>query len=403
MARILIVEEALKNRSGHWYEYNRAIVEEARNQGHEVTLLAHTAIESDIRDELDAEPFFPVTSWDQVYYHPKAWRRYIGILRHNLSIAKLLQRHFNKLHEPYDIVLVPTVVLYHWLAWRWLVWQGTGNWFRRVILTTRNNAGEYNHESGSYVFNSSAKVLAAILRTYRGPVKRGSVELASDSSILCQQYEELCGLPFRAYPHPRPTRHLPIPANLTRESFVFSALGPPRYEKGSDLIVEAVETILNENPDFPGKFVIQWTEPVFSPDGVETVIPKSLKAHPKVELIRDSLSSEDYQRRIDESDVILVPYRRVQYHARLSGIVIEAFQSGIPCICTSNTWLSDCMDKIGKGISLTEESKDALIEGIKQLAKLLQTRGKMREREILNARQAHCPEAFIDQLLSNPG
>ena len=36
MARILIVEEALKNRSGHWYEYNRAIVEEARERGHKV-------------------------------------------------------------------------------------------------------------------------------------------------------------------------------------------------------------------------------------------------------------------------------------------------------------------------------------------------------------------------------
>lgn len=398
MAKLLIVEEALKNRSGHWYEYNRAIVEEARKRGHEVTLLAHREIESEIREELAAEAFFPVTSWDQVYYHPSAWRRYLGILRHNLSIAKLLRKHFKAQSTPYDIVLVPTVVLYHWLAWRWLVWRGAGKWFQRVVLTTRNNAVKYDPESRSHIFNPSAKVLARVLKSFRHSVGSGVVEFASDSSVLCRQYEELCSLPFNPYPHPRPTDHLPIPEKMPRNELVFSALGPPRYEKGSDLIVEAIQQILKEEPGFPGRFVLQWTKPVYSPEGAETTLPKEWENHPKVEVIRESLTSGEYQRRIDETSVILLPYRRSQYHARLSGIVIEAFQSGIPCICISDTWLEGCLSKIGKGSVMEEEAPERLAQAIQTIACELPTY-QFSDEEIDSARSAHSPTSFLEQLI----
>ena len=400
MARILIVEEALKNRSGHWYEYNRAIVEEARQRGHDVTLLAHRDIEPDIREELDAEAFFPATSWDQVYYHPSAWKRYLGILRHNKLITGLLQKHFKSRAEPYDVVLVPTTVLYHWIAWRWLVWRGIGKWFQRVVLTTRNNAGEYDPELKTYTFNSSAKVLAGVLRTFRRPVENGTVELASDSDVLCRQYHSLCGLPFHPYPHPRPTDHLPIPERREREELVFSALGPPRYEKGSDLIVEAIQTLFKENPDFPGRFVLQWTAEVHTPHGKEIALPDEWRDHPKIEIIRETLSSEDYQQRIDESDVILVPYRRAQYHARLSGIVIEAFQSGVPCICISDTWVGECMARIGKGVSMTDESAPSLLRSINQFIEETSVNVRMTKSEVTQARKAHSPEAFANHLLA---
>lgn len=398
MARILIVEEALKNRSGHWYEYNRAIVTEARKRGHEVRLLAHKEIESDICEELRATPFFPVTSWDQGYNYPQAWKRYLGILRHNISIARLLQKHFKTQSGPYDVVLVPTVVLYHWLAWRWLVFRSAGKWFGRVVLTTRNNAGEYDPESGSYTFNASAKVLVKALKTFRRPAAKKLVQLASDSSVLCQQYEEICGLPFQVYPHPRPTDHLPLPQNDSKGEMIFSALGPPRYEKGSDLIVEAIQTIFEENPNFAGRFVLQWTSKVYTPNGTEVTLPTEWQENPKIEIIRNSLSSEDYQQRIEESDVILVPYRRTQYHARLSGIVIEAFQSGVPCICISDTWLEACLNKIGKGSVIEEETPEFLAQAIQTISSELLTYQFSKEK-IDSARSAHSPASFLDQLI----
>jgi glycosyltransferase involved in cell wall biosynthesis len=401
--RLLIVEEALKNRQGHWYEYNRAIIEEARRRGIHTTILAHRDIEADLRSELAAEPYFPVTSWDQVYYHPSEGRRYLGILRHNFRVVRWMNRHFAA-NEPYDVVLVPTVVLYHWLAWRWLAWRGGGLHFRKLVLTTRNNAGEYNTTTRGYRYGASAKVLRGILASFRKLVKAGRVELASDSARLAAQHGELGGVSFVTYPHPRPTEHLPLPAERPRDSqrpIVFSALGPPRFEKGSDLILEAIRLLRERRPESPMRFVLQWNAKVYGPSGNEIVPSAELESDPNVVFIRRSLTSAEYQQHLEDSDVLLVPYRRAQYHARLSGVAIEAFQSGVPCICVADTWIADVMQGIGSGIAIQEESAEALVRAMIDFAEhRAEWQAKARER-IPVARQAHSPGKFVEQLFAN--
>ena len=397
--RLLIVEEALKNRSGHWYEYNRAIVEEARKQGIEVTVLAHQEIEGDIQEELGAIPFFPVTNWDQVYYHPSAWRRYIGIIRHNFLIARLLGRFFSKQKDPYDIVLVPTVVLYHWLAWRWLIFKGGGKWFQRVVLITRNNAGEYDPEKEEYCYGLSAKVLRWILCSFRRIAKTDLLVLGSDSARIAKQYQEMSGIDFKTFCHPRKT----VPADSVSISdkkggLVFSALGPPRYEKGSDLVLAAIELIFSKQPDFPGHFVIQWNDRVFEPGGNEIMISPDLENHPNVEILRSSLSSEEYENRLAEADCLLLPYRRAQYFSRLSGIAIEAFQTGTPCICISNTWIEDCMNEIGGGVAIENESVADLAATICKMMNAGVVR--LEKSKVTEARSFHSPEAFMQQVVS---
>ncbi len=403
--RLLIVEEALKDRRGHWYEYNLAIVREARRRGIHTTILAHEAIEKDLRQEMEAQPYFPVTSWDQVYYHPSEWRRYIGILRHNFRVARWMRRHFAA-NEPYDVVLVPTVVLYHWLAWRWLAFRGGGRHFRKLVLTTRNNAGEYDPATRGYRYGASAKVLRQAVASFRKLVASGRVEMASDSSRLAKQYDDLSGVPFVTYPHPRPSAHLPLPAARERDPqrpLVFSALGPPRYEKGSDLVLEAIRLVRESRPELPLRFVLQWNMKVHDLAGKEVVPSAALEADPGVTFIRRDLSSVEYQQHLEASDVLLVPYRRAQYHARLSGVAIEAFQSGVPCICVSDTWVADAMHNIGSGIAIQEESAAALARAMIEFA---EQRDEWRDRaveRIPKARKTHSPETFVDMLFELRG
>jgi glycosyltransferase involved in cell wall biosynthesis len=401
--RLLIVEEALKNRQGHWYEYNRAIIQEARRRNIHTTILAHQTIEEDLRLEMDAQPYFPVTSWDQAYYHPAEWRRYLGILRHNFRVARWMQRHFAA-NDPYDVVLVPTVVLYHWLAWRWLAFRGGGPHFRKLVLTTRNNAGEYDPATHGYQYGASAKVLRRVVASFRSLVKSGRVELASDSSRLAAQHAKLCGVPFTTYPHPRPSDHLPWPEAKVHDPqrpIVFSALGPPRYEKGSDLILEAICLLRKQRPDLPVRFVLQWSANAYAPSGKEIVPSAELEADPGVIFIRKSLSSVEYQQHLEASDALLVPYRRSQYYARLSGVAIEAFQSGVPCLCVSDTWIADAMEDIGSGIAIQDESAEALARAMIDFAEhRVEWLARARER-IPVARIMHSPEKFVDKLFAN--
>ena len=394
--RLLIVEEALKNRRGHWYEYNRAIVEEARRRGVATTLLAHRDIEADLCRELDAEPFFPVTSWDGAYNHPAAWRRYLGTLRHNRLVAASLSRHFAS-HAPYDVVLAPTVVLHHWLGWRWLAHRGCGRWFRKLVLTTRNNAGEYDPAGRTYRYPAAARVMRPVVHSFAPLVRAGKVELASDSARLAAQYTEYCGVPFVSYPHPRPTAHLTIPQKpaASGRPLVFTALGPPRHEKGSDLILDAIRLVRRQRPDLSLRFVLQWTGHV-----PEAVLGEDLESDPQIEFIRHDLSTAEYQQRLEAADVLLVPYRRAQYYARLSGVAIEAFQSGVPCLCVSDTWVADSMAAIGSGVAIGAETAGDVAKGIIEMAEDYPRFRTLADERIPLARQTHSPVSFVDQLLA---
>jgi glycosyltransferase involved in cell wall biosynthesis len=400
--RLLVVEEALKDKRGHWYEYNRAIVAEARRRGISTTVLAHARIEPDLARELGATPFFPVTSWDGVYYHPSSWRRYAGILRHNLLIARMVGAYFEK-QPRFDVVLVPTVVLYHWLAWRWLAWRGKGRWFDKLVLTTRNNAGEYDPASSRYVFKSSARALTRIVRSFRAPVRRGEVELASDSERIARQYQELCGIPFRVYPHPvedGEVHRASAPRDPSRVTF--GALGPPRFEKGSDLVLDAIGIVRRAGGDRL-RFIVQWTGDCHDIDGRRIIPGDDIERDPAVTLLTADLSSAEYQARLAECDVLLLPYRRAQYHARLSGVAIEAFRRAIPCICFGDTWLADAMTRFGAGEVVAEESASALADAILRISNDLPRYAAGARERSGQARAYHSPGTFVDMLFQPRG
>ena len=394
----MIAEEALKNKRGHWFEYNRAIVAEARRRGIDTTVLAHRDVEPDVAQELGATPFFAVTNWDGIYNSPSAWKRYLGILRHNLRVARAMGQFFAA-QPAYDVVLVPTVVLHHWIAWRWLAWRGHGRWFRKLVLTTRNNAGEYDAATGSYRFKASAAVLRRAIGSFRGPVRRGEVELASDSDRIAAQHEALCRLPFAVYPHPvddpRPPRRS---AREPGAAVTFGALGPPRHEKGSDLVLEAIRMVRDSGESQP-RFVLQWSGECDDGRGRPVFPSEDLRRDPGITVLTSDLTTAQYQAILEECDTLLLPYRRAQYHARLSGVAIEAFRRGIPCICFSDTWIAGAMERWGGGIAVAEESAEALAGAIRQMLSRYGHFASLASARAPQAMRVHSPANFLDQLL----
>lgn len=300
-----------------------------------------------------------------------------------------------------NVVLVPTVVLYHWLAWRWLAWRGRGRWFRKLVLTTRNNAGEYDPGARRYLFKASAMILKRIVGSFRGPVRRGEVELASDSEVIAKQYETLCGVPFSTYPHPVEDSGVPPRARSSGPAapLTFGALGPPRYEKGSDLVLEAIRIVRSSPAGKDSRFLVQWTGICHDLQGRQIIAGADIEGDAGVTLITSDLSTAEYQQRLAQCDVLLLPYRRAQYHARLSGVAIEAFRCGIPCICISDTWIADSMARLGAGIAVDEESAAALARAIlDSAAGYAEYSGTARIRAAA-AREFHSAKSFVDKLL----
>jgi glycosyltransferase involved in cell wall biosynthesis len=396
--RLLVVEEALKDPIGHWYEYVRAVVELSRAEGAEVMSAAHARIDPAIAREISALAAFPHSNWDGVYAHPKAWRRYLGVFRHNWLVFSTMRRVVDE-HGPFDCLFAPTVVVHHVWGWR-LLYAFRRRHIGRMVLLFRNNAASYAPGSTVPVFKRSAIMLKLALRSFAEAIAKGRVELATDSTRLSTEYAALSGLAPVVYPSPRtaPFASEDRPAKGQDEPLVFSCLGPARFEKGIDLLQDAIKIVLGQGPTRPVKFVIQWNQPILDAAGDPYEPDPALLTDGRVEFITRPLDSAEYDAAIAATDCMLLPYRRDSYFARISGVAVEAVTAGIPMVYTNDTWTADLVEDVGAGLGTDDGDLVALAAGIgDKIAHYDRYRDEAAQRRAA-AQAAHSGGAFVDRL-----
>jgi glycosyltransferase involved in cell wall biosynthesis len=388
--KLLIVEEALKDHRGHWYEYDKAVTDINRAIGVNVTLAAHQTVSQDIIQELNALPLFKYTNWDDIYNSPVALKRYWGILKHNWRVYNTLDK-FLAASEPFDCVFVPTVIIYHLVAWRFLVRKYQGKKFKRLVLFIRNNAGSYPDNSSQPVFKRSTQLLKKVLQSFPS----GAVCFATDSDRLAREYKILSGLDFTVFPSPR--IKLPAKEKKPGESVIMSCLGPARLEKGIDVLQEAILHL----PDLNVKFIIQWNMEIFLLDGTQLKPEPALSQ--KVVFLTSALSSEEYDDYMSQTDCMVLPYHRQSYYARISGVGVEAATAGIPIIFTKDTWMEDAVSQYGAGIGIEDKNALDLAEKIElMVSKIDEYKEKAMARALI-AQAYHSPDNFLKCLWGEAG
>ena len=397
--RLLVVEEALKNQAAHFYEYVKSVAELNASIGGETVVVSHAATDPAICRELDAHPLFERSNWDGVYNHPKAWKRYLGIVRHNWYVYRVMNR-FVKQHGPFDLLFAPTVVIYQVIGWRLLMARHGGRGVKQIVLLFRNNAGSYPAGSATPVFKRSTSILKWALQGFRGLIAKGQARFVTDSAKLATEYRLLCGIEPEVWPSPRVAAYAELTGD-TRPAdapVVFSCLGPARFEKGIDVMQAAIKSYLAAHPDGKARFVIQWNAPIMDAAGAPYLPDPALRADPRVTLIEQSMSSAAYDAAVQATDVMLLPYRRSSYFARISGVAVEVVSAGVTVIYTRDTWCEDLVTDVGAGIGVADNDAAALGEAIATMTQdYASFRAEARSRAV-KARQSHSGDAFLDKL-----
>jgi glycosyltransferase involved in cell wall biosynthesis len=338
-------------------------------QGVQVRVAANRAIDPDAARALGAEPVLPANSWESSGPTPMALVRYARILRHNFRVYRSCSRLLKR-WGTVDCIQAPVVRIHHLIAWLALTRQYGGHRFRRLVMQV--NMPEGRHEKGRLepIFKRSSILIQRVLRAYGPYVANGLVCLGSDSDQTAKDYETLSGVPFIEFPTPR-LAPLQARRSAPRDSaspIVFCCLGPSRHEKGSDLLLAAIEAYLRLPKRIPARFVVQWTGD-FTDSAGRTVLPSRwLLEHPDVMLIRRSLPSEEYDRYLLASDCIVLPYRWNAYYCRISGLAVEAATAGIPVIYTEDTWLDRAMKRYGTGLPVRDGDVAHLVEKLVEMA-----------------------------------
>lgn len=385
--KILITEEALETRSGHFASYTSTIAGGLRALGHEVDVLAHRNADPILLQQTGSQPWFRRNCRTDVRSKGVS-----GFITHNYSTWLDLRRWLD-MHPDYDWVLQLATRRHHMGAFALAARNRNYLPHGRFMMLFVHGFAAYGGRDRPVVFkNTQAAVLARMLfRMMRSLVASGRIVIAAETKAMQRELEAFTGMPVTLMPHPvgalgeRSAAAAKSGDPSIPRPLVVTCPGFARYEKGSDLLLDAVRLLAKRQQAGGFSFVLQWLEPFCDPAGTIYAPDEALEQSGLVKFIREPIDETSYARLLSETDLMVMPYRRSSYHNRVSRVAIEAATMGIPMIYMKDTWLDEVAEKVGSGVRIEDESVEALC------VSLLQARDSyaaLRERAVAGAGNA---------------
>jgi len=361
--KIVIFEEALKDAKGHWPSYIKTLKQGFEAMGDQVTVLGHKDASQSLCNDLPLIPLFRKSIWDgNISRFDK--------LMHSWHYSQDVRRYIKNEQTP-DIILCPTMRLPQLLGWSFLAKSVASSSNTRIILLFVQGPGLWNPDTHkAEIPSSKANKMArwAIGRLSKW-VKAGKVILATETQKMAQEWSDFTGVPFTTFPHPvEDITPKPI-SKQAHDSLTICCPGFARHEKGTDLLQAAIRKISHTHNAPSLKFVLQWLDPFFMPDGGKEEPDSDLIQSGHLEVIDRVIDTEEYNQLLNNSHAVVMPYRLQSYYARVSRVAIEASLKGLPIVFTAESWLEDHTQQFGAGVPFEDNNVDSLTDALIQLAK----------------------------------
>jgi len=221
---------------------------------------------------------------------------------------------------------------------------------------------------------------------------------------------------------------LTLDTEASAKPIVFGCYGAARWEKGSDIFQEAIKRILKSAvasaecrvPSVedkaepvtrdplpataagrPLRFCIQWVDDFRDEQGNLNSIDPWLLGHPQVEVIGRYFKGDEYEHRLAQTDVMVLPYRK-PYQLRVSRVVIEAMIQGMPVIATKGTTLFEQAEEYGAAVGCDEGDAESLAEAILEVAENFEIM-RVSAREKVDGAAESFSVSFFRELLEKSG
>ncbi len=370
--RWLIVEDALLDHKGHWFEYLLAFRTGLEALGDCVTVLASNNAEPFIQKELEARAVLPESIWHQQGKNRSLLERCLSIPWHAFKTWNCLRKEL-RIDSDYDIIFIPTVSVHHLLGWGVLIKTVLRHHRARIVLYFLSTPITINEEGSPQWINApTAHIMAWILARLRFEVQTGKIIIGVETTALAQALSSVADLPVHELP--QPVEALPEASSSRAESrsqskkpFLVACYGAARHEKGSDHLQSAIAQYLKEYPDTGMQFVIQWVDDFLDESGRKITKSPYLLKDRRVEFITHYFHDGEYQRRLSQTSVIVLPYRLSSYALRGSRVLLEAMVNGIPIITTRGSTLAQQAEQYGAKVLCDDGRVESLVRALGEM------------------------------------
>jgi hypothetical protein len=379
-----IIEDALRDCKGHWVEYLQTFQRGLAAEGDQVRFFASKECVPEVAAAFEAKAVLPRSIWARMSDAAPKWRRILRIPAHGLATYRTVSKLLAECSAPDesgstssvdralpDLIFVPTVLVHHLAGWLPLVRRKLLNVPTRVLLFFPNTPLEFDtNEQVRLAGEPTAKLFRWYIRKFASEVVSGKVVLGAETRPMAKALSDVTGVPFTYLPHPvnfSAESSSAVVDNLPGKNrpLICGAYGAARADKGSDLLQRAVRQLLEQSPDIPARFALQWITDFRDEHGKAVSCDPWLRDHPKVEVIDEYFVGDRYREQLSKTDVLLLPYGK-DYRLRVSRVVIEAIAQGKPVVVGAGTTLEDQSREFGASAAFDNKSVDSLVQTLQE-------------------------------------
>ena len=195
---LLIVEQSLRGRDGHYFEYDRSVRQAALDRGLQSQILAHRRVEPEITAPGGVAGIFRHSFHDNLTGSTLT-RLTLDPLLSNLCYYADLSKGMDRRVDSGWIVFVPTIDHRQLLAWVWWLLRRKPASAPTIVFLFRTT---YLRGAGVGRWSHSAIWLKIAFRLLERLGRSRVIRMATDSGNLAREYGKMTSLPFEVLPIP---------------------------------------------------------------------------------------------------------------------------------------------------------------------------------------------------------
>ena len=201
---------------------------------------------------------------------------------------------------------------------------------------------------------------------HRYAMKRLKAVLPAEKTIVLAATPQLAGVFTQVLQHPCAAFALPthfvddavLSSGAPEQQVTVRLAGEFRPEKGSDLALQVILQVAKARPGT--SFAVQVSDEKTAQEVGAQLAPLADGAS-KCLVVFGHADHETYQRRLMQSQIVLLPYRWQRYALRGSGVFAEALGFGLVTVVPDRTWMSDMLGAgWGAGIVFREPTVEEI-------------------------------------------